>query len=124
MQHEVQRRQKREQDMLEENEKNLRISQLQHSIAWLSNDEKIQETQCERTSNRRHAGTCEWMANEPQFKNWIQDDTKRSCLWLDGKPGSGSVSWHPRILSLLIPPSQARVSCARISFKDSHRYRV
>lgn len=100
--------------MLEENEKNARISQLQHSLAWLSMDEKIQETEYERTSKRRHDRTCEWMANEPQLKSWIKDDAKRPCLWLDGKPGSGTLSLRAKMMSLLIPLFQARVLCVRI----------
>ena len=69
----------------------MRISQLQHSLAWLSIDEKIQETEYERTSKRRHDRTCEWMANEPRLKSWIKDDAKHPCLWLNGKPGSGTL---------------------------------
>ncbi|RFU24008.1 hypothetical protein B7463_g12335, partial [Scytalidium lignicola] len=90
----IQRRQKQELERLQENEKNTRISQLQHSIAWLSIDEKIQETEYEKLSKKRHDGTCEWIANEPQLKSWIKDDAKRRCLWLNGKPGSGKLSFQ------------------------------
>ena len=110
--------------MLEEKEKNARISQLQHSIAWLRMDAKIQEIEYERTSKRRHDRTCEWMVNEPQLKSWMKDDAKRPCLWLDGKPGSGILSLAAKIVSLLIPPPKARVSCVRISFKYLQTHRV
>ena len=103
--------------ILEDNEKKTRFSQLQHSIAWLSDDEKIQETEYERTLNRRHDRTCEWITNEPQLKNWIKDDTTHPCLWLDGKPGSGTLLLRAKIMSLLIPLFKARASCARILFK-------
>ena len=96
IQDDIQRRQKQELEMLEETEKKARISQLQHSIAWLSMDEKIQETEYERTSKRRHDKTCEWIANEPKLKSWIKDDARRRCLWLEGKPGSGTPSWRTR----------------------------
>jgi hypothetical protein len=100
--------------MLEEKEKNAKISQLQHSIAWLRMDAKLQETEYERTSQRRHDRTCEWMVNQPQFKSWIQNDAKRPCLWLSGKPGSGMALLPFKRLSLLIPPPKAKVSCVRI----------
>jgi hypothetical protein len=102
LQDEIQRRHKRELEELEENEKKTKISQLQHSLAWLSMDEKIQETEYERMSKRRHDRTCEWLAHEPQLKHWIKDDEKRPCLWLEGKPGSGTMSLHAEMLSLLI----------------------
>jgi hypothetical protein len=59
MQDEIRRRQKRELEMLKENEKNTRIFQLQYSIVWLSIDKKIQETEYKRTSKRQHDRTCE-----------------------------------------------------------------
>ncbi|PQE25152.1 hypothetical protein CJF31_00006017 [Rutstroemia sp. NJR-2017a BVV2] len=115
IQNEIRQRQIRDLEMqkrdLEEKEKNARISQLQHSTAWLRMDANIQETEYERTSKRRHDRTCEWMANEPQFRSWMKDDAQRPCLWLDGKPGSGMLVLPVKIVSLLIPPPKARVSC-------------
>ncbi|CZR69490.1 related to vegetatible incompatibility protein HET-E-1 [Phialocephala subalpina] len=89
LQDEIRRSQRREQETVEESERNARTNQLQHSITWLSADEKIQETVYERTSRRRHDKTCEWILNEPRWKNWIKDDSRNPSLWLDGKPGSG-----------------------------------
>ena len=89
MQDDIQKRQRRELEMVEENERNARISQLNHSIAWLSYDEKLQETEYERILKRRHSQTCEWVTNDPPFKSWLKDDVQRPCLWLNGKPGSG-----------------------------------
>ncbi|CAG8975823.1 hypothetical protein HYALB_00009403 [Hymenoscyphus albidus] len=74
---------------IEQNEKQARIFQLQHSIAWLGVDGRVQESEYERLSKRRQDKTCEWIMKEAIFENWIRDDLKRSCLWLDGKPGSG-----------------------------------
>ncbi|CAG8952745.1 hypothetical protein HYFRA_00008989 [Hymenoscyphus fraxineus] len=74
---------------IEQSEKQARISQFQHSIAWLGVDERVQEPEYERLSKRRHDKTCEWIVKEANFEDWIRDDLKRSCLWLDGKPGSG-----------------------------------
>lgn len=89
MQDEIRRKQKQELELLEENEQNTMISQLQHAFAWISTDGKAQETQYERTLKRRHDGTCKWLTDEPYFKSWIKDDSRRPCLWLNGKPGSG-----------------------------------
>ncbi|PMD47183.1 hypothetical protein L207DRAFT_448755, partial [Hyaloscypha variabilis F] len=89
IQDDIRQRQERELEILEGNEKSARISRLQHCHAWLSMDDKIQDAVYERTSNRRHDKTCDWMANEPQLKSWIKDDARRPCLWLEGKPGSG-----------------------------------
>ncbi|KAM3064939.1 hypothetical protein ACMFMF_011556 [Clarireedia jacksonii] len=101
IQDEIRQRQKRDLEMLEEKERNTRISHLQYSIAWLHMDTKIQETEYERTSKRRHDRTCEWMVNEPQFKSWIKNDAKRPCLWLDGKPGSGKSVMCSHIVQVL-----------------------
>jgi hypothetical protein len=124
IQDEIRRSQKRDLEMLEEKEKNTRISQLQHSIAWLRMDATAQETEYERTSKRRHDRTCEWMVHEPQFKSWLKDDAKRSCLWLDGKPGSGMLSLSVKTGLLLILPPKAKVSCVRISSKYSQTHQI
>jgi hypothetical protein len=90
IQDDIRRRQKRDLETLEENENIVKISQLRHCHAWLSVDNKVQETVYERTSNRRHDRTCEWILKESQLKNWIKDDARRPCLWLEGKPGAGA----------------------------------
>ena len=100
MQDDIRQRQKRDLEMLEENEKLARISQSQHCHAWLSMDDKVQEAVYERTSARRHDTTCEWMLNEPHLKNWLKDDARRPCLWLEGKPGAGICSCITPIRSL------------------------
>lgn len=96
IQDEIQHRQKREMEIIQENEKQMKIAQLRHVIAWLSSDERLQETEYERITERRHDNTCKWMVNDPLFKSWIKDDAKDSCLWLNGKPGSGRL--HSRCL--------------------------
>jgi hypothetical protein len=123
MQEDIRQRQKRELEILEENEKNTRIFHLRDSIAWLPYDEKFQETEYERASKKRHDRTCEWVANDPPLQSWIKDDVKHPCLWLNGKPGSGTLLSYAKIMLLLIPPSKARLSYARISFKRSRTHR-
>ncbi|KAF7954690.1 hypothetical protein EAE96_005809 [Botrytis aclada] len=89
MQDDIRLRQKRESELVEENEKNARATRLQHAIAWFTLDGKDQETEHEKISKKRHNKTCEWMAGEQQFKSWMEDNTEDPCLWLHGKPGSG-----------------------------------
>jgi hypothetical protein len=124
MQDDIRQRQKRELEMLEENERNTRSSQLRHSVAWLSHDENFQETEYERISKRRHDRTCEWVANDPPLKGWMKDDPKHLCLWLNGKPGSGTLLLRTQIMWMLIPSSKAKLSCAHISFRQSRAHRV
>jgi hypothetical protein len=89
VQDEIQQRQKRDMEILEQSERSTRIAHLQHSVAWLSVDETIQEMEFEVKSSRRHEKTCEWIMKEPQMKAWLKDDTKHPLLWLNGKPGAG-----------------------------------
>jgi hypothetical protein len=91
----IRQRQKRDLEILEENEKNMRISQLQHCHAWLSMDDKIQEAVYERTVAKRHDITCEWILNEPHLKTWLKDDARHQWLWLEGKPGAGILVVSP-----------------------------
>lgn len=123
IQDDIRQRQKQHLEMLEEKEKNARVSRLQHSIAWLLSDEKVQDTEYERTSKRRHDGTCDWVLKETQLTNWNMDDSKRPCLWLHGKPGSGILISCLIILPSLIPSvSQSRKKChVFISHSNSQR---
>lgn len=88
-QEEVLQRQKRDLEILERDKAAERVVQLQHSLEWLSNDDKIQEAEKERLSIRRHDQTCEWVTKEPKMKAWLKDDMKQPILWLSGKPGAG-----------------------------------
>ncbi|CCD50121.1 similar to NACHT domain protein [Botrytis cinerea T4] len=88
MQDDIRLRQKRELEMVEENEKNAKATRLQHAIAWFNLDGKDQEAVHDRIHKKRHDKTCEWMAREHQFKNWMENNTEDPCLWLHGKPGS------------------------------------
>jgi hypothetical protein len=123
LQNDIRQRQKRELKMLEEDEKNARISQSHHSIAWLSCHEKFQENEYERTSRKRHDRTCEWVAKTPPLKSWMKEDVKHPCLWLNGKPGSG-MRVCAKIVCLLMLPSKARLSCVPISLKVSRTIRA
>jgi hypothetical protein len=89
IQDQLQRAQKKELEQLKDKEEDTRQLHLRHSISWLSIDEKIQETEYERTARRRHSNTCEWITDHHLYKSWIEDDNLHLCLWLDGKPGSG-----------------------------------
>jgi hypothetical protein len=91
-QEEIQQKQRKDIENLENAEKNRRISHLQHSVAWLTIDETIQEAELERISSRRHDKTSEWIMKEPRIKAWLKDDTQNMLLWLNGKPGAGTPS--------------------------------
>ena len=34
-------------------------------------------------------GTCEWVLEEPLFRNWVEDPSKSNVLWLYAKPAKG-----------------------------------
>lgn len=102
IQDEILRNQKRDLEIIKEDEKTAMVSRLQHSIAWLAIDEKVQETTYDKTSKRRHDVTCQWVADEPQLKSWLKDDAKNSCLWINGKPGSGMANLFTKMTLLLM----------------------
>ncbi|EMR87314.1 putative nacht domain protein [Botrytis cinerea BcDW1] len=102
MQDDIRLRQKRELEMVEENEKNAKATRLQHAIAWFNLDGKDQEAVHDRIHKKRHDKTCEWMAREHQFKNWMENNTEDPCLWLHGKPGSGKSVICSYIIQTLI----------------------
>jgi hypothetical protein len=79
-------------DALEEDERKMRIAQLQHSIAWLSVDDESQASEYERVSSRRHDKTCEWIIQKPHIKSWTGYDLEEPLIWLSGKPGAGKYS--------------------------------
>ncbi|KAH6703303.1 hypothetical protein BKA61DRAFT_636254 [Leptodontidium sp. MPI-SDFR-AT-0119] len=89
LQKEIQENQKKSLATLEQSEAEARIARLQHSIAWLSVDDKTQEDNYERISDRRHNETCHWIANNGEFLSWRRDDGKNPVLWISGKPGAG-----------------------------------
>ena len=94
--HEILQRQKHDLIMLEQIEKSTSIAQFQHSVAWLSVDDKEQENDLERNSSRRHDKTCEWITKAPRMEAWMTDNTKYPLMWLSGKPGAGQYSFPIR----------------------------
>ena len=89
LQMDIEQKQKATTEMLERKEKGDRAARLQSSIEWLAVDDEVQETEYERMSRRRHVGTCEWIDELTQMKNWLKNDTRHPLLWLSGKPGAG-----------------------------------
>jgi hypothetical protein len=89
MQDELLRSWQHDQEMLELTEKSRRIMQFQHSVGWLSVDEKVQDSHYDRILRRRHDKTCEWILGEPRMMAWLRHDSKSPLLWLSGKPGAG-----------------------------------
>jgi hypothetical protein len=77
--------------LLEEREKEAKISRKRHAVAWLSVDVRDQEEHYERISKRRHDETCKWVVQQPCMEAWIKNDSKSPLLWLNGKPGAGEL---------------------------------
>lgn len=105
-QDEIQWTGRRKQELVEETERNRKRSQLQDSISWLSADEELQQATYGRIFRSRYGNTCEWILYTQQWKDWIEDDSKSSCLWLNGKPGSGKGLLNAESCSLLMPIRQ------------------
>ncbi|KAH7409681.1 hypothetical protein BKA64DRAFT_404683 [Cadophora sp. MPI-SDFR-AT-0126] len=89
LQNEMQESQKNSLAILDQLESKARIARLQHAVAWLNVDDKTQEDNYERISNRRHDETCVWIEKNDQLISWSRDDGKNPVLWLSGKPGAG-----------------------------------
>jgi len=88
LQNELQETQKSSLAALDQLESNAKISRLQHAVAWLAVDNRTQQENFERFSNR-HDETCVWIARNGHFISWCIDDGKNPVLWLSGKPGAG-----------------------------------
>jgi hypothetical protein len=88
-QREILQRQKLSQETLDRIEREAKIAQLQHTLAWLAVDDRVQEIELEKHSYRRQDETCQWVISETQMKAWVTNDMKNDILWINGKPGSG-----------------------------------
>lgn len=44
-----------------------------------------------RRRDARYESTCEWILSHSKIKSWLDPDSKRTFLWLNGKPGSGKL---------------------------------
>lgn len=91
LQNELQESQRSSLAVLDQLDSNAKISRLQHAVAWLAVDDKAQEDNFERISNRRHDETCVWIAKNGQFISWCRDDGNNPVLWVSGKPGAGKL---------------------------------
>lgn len=76
---------------LEKDEKFAKITQLRHAMEWLAIDAEEQDWNLERISRRRHNSTCQWISKEPQIKSWLKNDSSSPIIWLNGKPGAGTL---------------------------------
>ena len=77
------------QDVIEQQERERKNSQLRDSVAWFADDTAHQEDMLDRISQRRESGTCEWILNVTEFTTWLRKDEQQPLLWLKGKPGAG-----------------------------------
>lgn len=81
-----------QQDNLDRLEGERRDRQLQDCVSWLAIDDRSQEDVLEKLSQRRHAGTCEWILKSPQLRIWVENQDAEPILWLVGIPGAGKFS--------------------------------
>lgn len=81
--------QAQQQENLERLEGERRDRQLQDCISWLAIDDRSQEDALERLSQRRQAGTCEWVLKSSQLRTWVENQNAEPVLWLKGIPGAG-----------------------------------
>ncbi|KAF8859961.1 PLU-1-domain-containing protein [Acephala macrosclerotiorum] len=102
LQRDIQQTHKHSLQLLEQNETNAAIARLQHSITWLSVDDRDQEMYYDRISTRRHDETCEWVMRQSHMKSWMRDDTNDPVLWLSGKPGAGKSVMCSYIIQVLL----------------------
>lgn len=65
--------------------------QLQETLAWLALDDcdSEQEELLNRSSEIRQGGTCEWILEHNNLKNWLYGDKEHPVIWVRGKPGAG-----------------------------------
>jgi hypothetical protein len=78
-----------QQDNLERLEGERRDRQLQDCVSWLAIDDRSQEDALEKLSQRRQAGTCEWVLKSSQLRTWVENQNADPVLWLKGIPGAG-----------------------------------
>ncbi|KAG4441376.1 hypothetical protein IFR05_003133 [Cadophora sp. M221] len=79
----------KQQDNLERLEDERRDRQLQDCVSWLAIDDRGQEDALEKLSQRRQAGTCDWILKSLQLRTWVENQDAEPVLWLKGIPGAG-----------------------------------
>ena len=89
---------------------------LQHQavISWLRLSEFLQEDELDENFGRGHPGTCDWITRNSKMRPWLREGGGKECLWLHGKPGSGSYLSFPYVSSKNITDLLAskRENCA------------
>lgn len=68
---------------------------------------------------RRQAGTCTWLFNDPQFQDW-KDAKENAILWYNAPPGSGKSVLSSAVVNHLLNDGQ-NVAYSFYSFSDSWR---
>lgn len=91
-----------QQDTIDRLESERSDRQLQDCISWLAIDDRSQEDTFERLSQRRQAGTCEWVLSSSQLRTWIENQNEEPVLWLQGIPGAGEFTFLSNAVNLLI----------------------
>ena len=92
-----------------------RLTQLQHSTAWLAVEDVMQDDDLDKFSRRRQPGTCDWILKNPRIASWIADTNDYPILWLKGIPGAGEHCLSISPVNFLVNQLQEKVSCRHIS---------
>jgi len=84
----------REQEELENRERDKRIQQLNRTVNWLSIDNSIHmpDDDLYRFSKTRLRGTCKWILRDQILVKWRETDENHRAMWMKGIPGAGKIS--------------------------------
>lgn len=92
---------------------------LHDSIAWLKVAAEDYDDELDKQSQKRQAGTCEWIFGIDKYRSWKDDGHVDPILWVEGIPGAGKVITMLLVQTLIL--IQERLFSALISFNASRR---
>lgn len=84
-------RQRRDRAAADSTDQLQRDMQLQTSIAWLGINDTDQENELVSMCGTRCPRTFEWIEKVADVQHWLHNSTPASLLWLNGKPGAGTI---------------------------------
>jgi hypothetical protein len=91
-------------------------------LDWIIGSETVDTTlQLQGQLERRQAGTCTWLLDDPRFNDW-RDAKENSILWYNAPPGSGKSVMSSAVVERLLDEG-ANVAYSFYSFSDPwHRH--
>jgi hypothetical protein len=100
-----------QQDNIDRLESERRDRQLQDCISWLAIDDRSQEDALDKLSQRRQAGTCEWVLKSSKLRTWIENQNEEPVLWLKGIPGAREFALLFAFHQFITISRQERLTC-------------